>query len=278
MKTKLLPIVAILSVASLGAQAHDSVQNNGKGAYVTDSYGHIVRDSWGVCTRSINWTKESAIAACEKEAVAPTTKVVAKATPTPAAHNHIENNGKRGYAIDSDGNVVLDSWGQCVRTTEWTKENEIAKCEGKAEVAPVATVSIIKPAVVPVTKPAVIAPVVKTAAPVPTIASFRGFFDTNSATLKESAHHELDLYAEFMKTNSDQKIRITGHTDNRGETSYNQQLSERRAKAAKSYLVSKNISANRIATHGAGETSPISDNKTRDGRAHNRRVEVELVK
>ncbi len=281
MKTKLLPLIAVLSAVSFTAQANDSSNTD---AYVTDTYGNIVKDVWGECTRSINWTPETAIASCEKnnvEANTATTETasdVATATTASVAvvNNDIKDNGLRGYAIDSDDDVVRDSWGACVRTIEWTTENEIARCEGKEEVVevpvvapPVAVAPIVAPAVVP-------APVKQ--APIPTVAAFRGFFDTNSATLKHSAHEELDTYAKFMKAQPNSKVKITGHTDSRGTASYNQSLSEKRANAVKAYLVNKGISANRMETHGAGETNPTADNSTREGRAHNRRVDVELVK
>jgi OOP family OmpA-OmpF porin len=62
-----------------------------------------------------------------------------------------------------------------------------------------------------------------------------------------------------------------------GPDAYNQKLSERRAAAVKAYLVSKGIAANRVYTEGKGEKSPVADNKTKEGRSKNRRVEVEVV-
>ncbi|MCF6253440.1 MAG: OmpA family protein [Thiomicrorhabdus sp.] len=285
MRTKLLPIVAILSAMSFTAQA----DNNNTNAYVTDTYGNIVMDSYGACTRSINWTAETALARCEKNEIASATQAVVANKPKKACatktRSDIKDNGLRGYAIDSDGDVVRDSWGACVRTIEWTEATEIARCEGKEEVVVVEEVIVVAPvvAVVPVVAPApavVPAPVVAPAksASLPTVATFRGFFDTNSATLKHSAHEELDTYAKFMKAQPNSKVTITGHTDSRGEASYNQVLSEKRANAVKAYLVNKGISANRMETHGAGETNPIADNNTAEGRAHNRRVDVELIK
>ncbi len=285
MKTKLLPIVAVLSAMAFTAQADNTNTN----AYVTDSYGNIVVDSWGSCTRSINWTPETAIASCEKKKSATTpdnTKAIVadkpKKTCATKVNNDIKDNGLRGYAIDSDGDVVRDSWGACVRTIEWTEATEIAHCEGKEEpVVVVEEVVIVAPEPV-VVAPVIVAPVTPIAkpkpAPQPTIAHLREFFDTNSAKLKPSAHAELDAYAEFLTAYPNQKVTITGHTDSRGEASYNQQLSEKRAKAVKAYLVNKGIDASRMETHGAGETQPIADNKTREGRAQNRRVEIELIK
>ena len=68
-----------------------------------------------------------------------------------------------------------------------------------------------------------------------------------------------------------------GHTDSIGTDAYNQKLSMRRAEAVKAYLKSKGVDANRIYTEGKGENQPIATNKTREGRAKNRRVEVEVV-
>ena len=68
-----------------------------------------------------------------------------------------------------------------------------------------------------------------------------------------------------------------GHTDWTGSDAYNQKLSVRRAEAVKAYLVSKGIEANRIYTEGKGEKQPAADNRTREGRAKNRRVEIEVV-
>ena len=68
-----------------------------------------------------------------------------------------------------------------------------------------------------------------------------------------------------------------GHTHSTGPAGYNQKLSVRRAEAVKAYLVSKGIESNRIYTEGKGLTQPVADNSTREGRAKNRRVEVEVV-
>ena len=68
-----------------------------------------------------------------------------------------------------------------------------------------------------------------------------------------------------------------GHTDSIGSDSYNQKLSVRRSEAVKAYLVSKGIEKNRVYTEGKGEKQPVADNKTAEGRAKNRRVEIEVV-
>lgn len=72
-------------------------------------------------------------------------------------------------------------------------------------------------------------------------------------------------------------IIAVGHTDSIGTDAYNQKLSIRRAEAVKAYLKGKGIEENRIYTEGKGESQPKADNKTSDGRAQNRRVEIEVV-
>jgi OmpA-OmpF porin, OOP family len=72
-------------------------------------------------------------------------------------------------------------------------------------------------------------------------------------------------------------IIAVGHTDSVGSDAYNQKLSLRRSQAVKAYLVSKGIDKTRIYTEGKGEKQPVADNKTKEGRAKNRRVEIEVV-
>jgi OOP family OmpA-OmpF porin len=72
-------------------------------------------------------------------------------------------------------------------------------------------------------------------------------------------------------------IIAVGHTDSIGGDAYNQKLSVRRADAVKNYLVDKGIEKNRVYTEGKGEKQPVADNKTAEGRAKNRRVEIEVV-
>jgi OOP family OmpA-OmpF porin len=72
-------------------------------------------------------------------------------------------------------------------------------------------------------------------------------------------------------------IIAVGHTDSIGSDAYNQALSERRANAVKDYLVSKGIEKNRVYTEGKGEKQPIATNATAEGRAKNRRTEIEVV-
>jgi outer membrane protein OmpA-like peptidoglycan-associated protein len=102
-------------------------------------------------------------------------------------------------------------------------------------------------------------------------------FDTNSAHLTSSSNATLDRVAEALKANPDVRVEVGGHTDNTGSKATNNKLSAERAKAVKDYLVSKGVSASRLESKGYGSSSPIADNKTADGRAKNRRVELKKI-
>ena len=103
-------------------------------------------------------------------------------------------------------------------------------------------------------------------------------FETNSNQLLQSSYAVLDEVANILLQYPDYKVSISGHTDSAGDAGYNQQLSERRAKASADYLISKGISSNRISTIGYGETQPIADNNTPEGQRINRRVEFNIFK
>jgi len=102
-------------------------------------------------------------------------------------------------------------------------------------------------------------------------------FDFDKSVVKPEGKSKLDdLAAKIRGTNLEVVIAI-GHTDSIGTDEYNQKLSVRRAESVKAYLVSKGIEANRVYTEGKGEKQPVADNKTREGRAKNRRVELEVI-
>lgn len=103
------------------------------------------------------------------------------------------------------------------------------------------------------------------------------FFDFDKSTLRDASHHELDMLVKFMKENPTVRIRLCGHTDIVGKREYNQDLSERRAKAAYDYLVNHKIDNKRMEYKGFGSDVPIGDNKTAAGRQLNRRTEVEII-
>jgi OOP family OmpA-OmpF porin len=79
-----------------------------------------------------------------------------------------------------------------------------------------------------------------------------------------------------MNENKDKKAALSGHTDNVGTEAYNQKLSERRVEAVRDYVVKKGVDGGRISGEGFGESKPIADNRTKEGRAKNRRVEINV--
>ena len=103
------------------------------------------------------------------------------------------------------------------------------------------------------------------------------FFDFDKSVLKPEAKAKLDdLVGKTQGINLEVIIAV-GHTDSVGSDAYNQKLSIRRAEAIKAYLVSKGVEKNRVYTEGKGEKQPVADNKTAEGRAKNRRTEIEVV-
>lgn len=103
------------------------------------------------------------------------------------------------------------------------------------------------------------------------------FFDTGKSVLKPDAAAKLSDLVDKTKGVNLEVIIAVGHTDTVGSAAMNQKLSVARAEAVKKFLTSKGIENNRVYTEGKGFTQPVADNKTAEGRAKNRRVEVEVV-
>jgi outer membrane protein OmpA-like peptidoglycan-associated protein len=103
------------------------------------------------------------------------------------------------------------------------------------------------------------------------------FFDVNKFDLKSASEAELDIVVQLMNDNPAVKIQIGGHTDNIGKPTDNLTLSNNRAKSVVNYLISKGIPATRLSAKGFGETQPVADNKTEEGKALNRRTEMKVI-
>lgn len=101
-------------------------------------------------------------------------------------------------------------------------------------------------------------------------------FENGKATIKKNSYKVLDEIAKTFINNPNYMIEVQGHTDNVGKHSYNVDLSERRAQSVRTYLVNKGVPAERLTAHGYGPDKPIADNKTKAGRAKNRRVEFNI--
>ena len=211
--------------------------------------------------------------------------------------------GVHGYVVDGSKEIVRSGTGLCWRTGFWTPadavegcDDTIAKKDSSADKASAAapasssnngSASTSSSSSAAAAAPAAAAPAAAPAAvPAPVAVepkaekvsfSADAFFDFDKSVLKPEGKARLtDLVSKLQGTDIE-VIVATGHTDWTGTDAYNMKLSMRRAKAVKAFLVSKGIEESRIFTEGKGEREPIADNRTREGRAKNRRVEVEVV-
>ncbi|NOQ74312.1 MAG: OmpA family protein [Crocinitomix sp.] len=102
-------------------------------------------------------------------------------------------------------------------------------------------------------------------------------FETNKSIIKKASFDELDELVNYLKLKPELKIEVGGHTDSEGSETSNLSLSDARAKAVKQYLISKGIKADRIVAKGYGEAKPIAENDSENGRALNRRTEIQII-
>ncbi|HRH17083.1 MAG TPA: OmpA family protein [Aquabacterium sp.] len=190
----------------------------------------------------------------------------------------------QAQAIDNwratDGTVWKNGTNElCWRDQFWTPATGVQGCDGVPvpEAPAAAPAPAPAPAVAPAPAPAPVP--VAPAAPAVEKVSFAAdaFFDFDKAVLKPEGKAKLDDLADKVKGLNLEVIIATGHTDSRGTDAYNQKLSVKRADAVKTYLTGKGIEASRVYTEGKGEAQPVADNKSDDGRAKNRRVEIEVV-
>ena len=170
---------------------------------------------------------------------------------------------------NANGDVWKNASGDCWRNASWTPATAAPGC-GDAPVAPKAVEAPPAPKAAP-------APAPQTPAASKVTYAADAFFDFDKATLKPAGKAKLDDLVGKVKGINLEVIIAVGHTDSVGSDVYNQKLSVKRAESVKAYLVSKGIEKNRIYTEGKGEKQPVADNKTSEGRAKNRRVEIEVV-
>ncbi|MDL9998692.1 OmpA family protein [Variovorax sp. J22P240] len=189
--------------------------------------------------------------------------------------------GAQNRVTAANGGPVIDNWQNgtgelvwkngtnelCWRDANWTPATAAAGCDGALVPPP-------PPVAAAPTPPAPVPPAV--AASKVTFAA-DAFFDFDKYVLKPEGRAKLDDLVSKIKDVNLEVIIAVGHTDSIGTVAYNQKLSVRRAEAVKAYLVSKGIEKNRVYTEGKGKSQPIADNRTAEGRAKNRRVEIEVV-
>lgn len=202
--------------------------------------------------------------------------------------------GAQTRVTAANGGNVIDNWQNgtgeyvwrngtnelCWRNTNWTPATAAVGCDGALVRA-----AAVAPAPAPAARPGAPAPAPAARpapAPQPPAATkvtyaADAFFDFDKSVLKPEGKAKLDdLVGKIQGINLEVIIAV-GHTDAVGTDAYNQRLSVRRAESVKAYLVSKGIEKNRVYTEGKGEKQPVADNKTAEGRAKNRRVEIEVV-
>ena len=211
----------------------------------------------------------------------------------PASAQTVSNDG---YARDLSADVVKNPFGLCWHSGQWAEAKAIAECDPDALPKPVKQVAVAPVVVVPLAPepklveapkpqpaPITVAPIAAAPVAVPVRARTQSItlgadasFDTGKADLKSEGQAKLGELAAKLRDVSFDSIAVTGHTDNVGTDGANQRLSLRRANAVKQYLATHGIAAAKIKTTGRGMTSPVADNKTNQGRARNRRVEVQI--
>jgi OOP family OmpA-OmpF porin len=181
----------------------------------------------------------------------------------------------------------------CWRDAGWTPATAAEDCDGaiKAPPPPPPAPKVAPPPPPPPPAPAraaaPVAPVTPPPPPPPPPPPARvsekvtfaadAFFDTGKSALKPDAAAKLADLVDKTKGVNLEVIIAVGHTDSQGNAAANQKLSVARAEAVKKFLTSKGIENNRVYTEGKGSGQPVADNKTAEGRAKNRRVEVEVV-
>jgi len=213
--------------------------------------------------------------------------------------------------LSSSGEVWKNASGECWRNSSWTPATAAPACDGAIVEQPAAapaaqnTSQSSAPAPAPAPQveqapvavqapsqadapglssaPAPAAAASPAPAPTPVAASSKvtyaadAFFDFNKSVIKPEAKAKLDDLVDKIKAINLEVIIAVGHTDAVGSDEYNQKLSMRRSNAVKSYLINKGVDKTRIYTEGKGEKQPVADNGTKEGRAKNRRVEIEVV-
>ena len=197
-----------------------------------------------------------------------------------AATAQSNNPTKEGYLVDTRGNVAKSGFGLCWHTGYWTPAMAIEECDP----------DLVKKPIAQAPAPQQLAAVAPPAAPKPAAAKVKlnadTLFDFDKAVLRPAGKQALDDFYAKTRDIDPEVITAVGHADRFGSNAYNQNLSERRAMAVKTYLMGKGIADNRVYTEGKGETQPVTKPDECKGPKSakviaclqpDRRVEIEVV-
>lgn len=199
-----------------------------------------------------------------------------------AATAQSNNPTKEGYLIDTRNEVVKSGFGLCWHTGYWTPAQAIEECDPDLVKKPMAQA--------PAPAPQQLAAVAPPPAPKPAADRVKlnadTLFDFDKAVLRPAGRDALDAFYNKTRDINPEVITAVGHADRFGSDKYNQNLSERRAMAVKTYLMGKGIADNRIYTEGKGEMQPVTKADECKGPKNakviaclqpDRRVEIEVI-
>ena len=181
-----------------------------------------------------------------------------------------------GYAEDASGTAVTAADGSCVRAAVGAMLKDCIPAAAPISVPPPPVV------VIPPPPPVVVAPKPKPLPPIVKVLSLNesggSNFAFDKATLEPNAIDRLTTFSNEVKSSgvAPNTITITGHTDSIGSDAYNQTLSERRANSVAEFLASQGLNRAKMQVSGRGESQPVASNKTKAGRAQNRRVDIKV--
>jgi OOP family OmpA-OmpF porin len=233
----LAPVGLVMGLSAGVAQAEE-------GPFVTSKGGGVLT-GYGECWNAVGGTPDAAPCVAPQAAVA--AEGDADGDGVPDSRDRCPNTPRgvrvdaNGCPIDSDGDGVADYQDRCPGTPRGAKV-DASGCEIMGSV---------------------------------TINVTTDHFAFDSAELKPAMMSELDsVAAKVTGSKGNEQLEIVGHTDSTGPEAYNQGLSERRAQAAADYLAGQGVSPSAMTVKGMGESQPVADNATREGRAMNRRVEI----
>lgn len=185
--------------------------------------------------------------------------------------------GNTGY-VNVGGEALRTGLGDCFKLSDFSEETQVDACEGIDSTADAAgdasdgDSESAEEQAAPAPEPVAKEPIVTTA----TLGG-EALFSSNSADLNPASEQALaELISQLEKFQEISAIQVTGHTDSAGDEAYNQDLSERRAAAVESFLKAAYPNVD-VTSSGMGETSPVATNSNREGRALNRRVEVQVT-